>query len=255
MSKIFDALRRAEEERRKRAAASRETTAVPERRETRIRPVRGEFDGFPEDFFRQLGILRNSIDSSLEGKPKKSLLFTSATPSEGTTTVSTSFARMLALQGEGRVLLCEMNASSPSFRQIFSLSNEAGITDYFSGGRSLASIAHSTTDGNLDVVHVGKQDPAIIQIHLKRVFPALVKEALGVYDAVIFDAPSVVSSPETPRMSAYVDGVVLIVHAGRTKREVVQRSMDAIVRFDGNVIGVVLNRKKYYIPDFLYKRI
>jgi Mrp family chromosome partitioning ATPase len=56
-------------------------------------------------------------------------------------------------------------------------------------------------------------------------------------------------------MCAYVDGVVMVVQAGKTKREVVQRSMDAIARYEGNILGVILNRKKYYIPGFLYKRI
>jgi protein-tyrosine kinase len=49
--------------------------------------------------------------------------------------------------------------------------------------------------------------------------------------------------------------VVLVVQSGKTKREVVQRSLDMIAQFDGDVLGVVLNRKKYYIPDFIYRRL
>ena len=56
-------------------------------------------------------------------------------------------------------------------------------------------------------------------------------------------------------MTAFVDGVVLVVQAERTKREVVQRSMESIANFQGNILGVVLNRKKYYIPEFLYRRV
>jgi Mrp family chromosome partitioning ATPase len=72
---------------------------------------------------------------------------------------------------------------------------------------------------------------------------------------VLVDAPPIVGSPEAPPMAAIVDGVVLVVKSGKTKREVVQRSLDMIAQFDGNVLGVVLNRKKYYIPDFIYRRL
>jgi len=255
VSEMFDALKRAEEERRKQAGR---TEAGPEP-EVRAQSEAGTFDprmdGFPSSLLRELGILENSIDTSLKGKKRKTLIFTSAVSNEGTTTLGVSYAKLLALKGEGRVLVCEMNARNPVFRKIFAVGDGAGLADYFAGSKNLASITHNTSEMNLDMVHAGGADPAFIQIHLQRVFPRLVEEAAATYDTVIFDAPAVVSSPETPPMCAYVDGVVVVVQAGKTKREVVQRSLDAIVRYEGNVLGIILNRKKYYIPGFLYKRI
>jgi len=182
-------------------------------------------------------------------------VFTSAVSGEGATTIGSNFARLLALQGGGRVLLCEMNARNPIFKNLFTLNNDLGITDFFSGERNLPSIVHSTREANLDVIPIGKEDPALIQIHLQNVFPELVRQAAAIYETVIFDAPAIVSSPETAPMVSQVDGVVLVVHSGKTKREVVQRSIETIHRSDGNVLGIILNRKKYYIPEFLYKRI
>ena len=63
------------------------------------------------------------------------------------------------------------------------------------------------------------------------------------------------TAPETPAMTALVDSVVLVVRAGQTKREVVTRALESIDHFDGKVAGIVLNRKKYYIPEFLYRRL
>jgi capsular exopolysaccharide synthesis family protein len=255
VSKIFDALRRAEEERRKQASRAQAEPVV----EGKAQPETGGFEpqvnGFPKSLLRELGILENSIDTSLKDRKKKTLIFTSAVSSEGTTTISVSYAKLLALKGEGRILVCEMNARSPVFKELFAVSNGAGVSDYFTGARNLASLVHTTSAGNLDMMHVGQVDPAFIQIHLQRVFPKLVEEAAATYDTVIFDTPAVASSPETAPMCAYVDGVVMVVQAGKTKREVVQRSLDAIARYDGNVLGIILNRKKYYIPGFLYKRI
>jgi Mrp family chromosome partitioning ATPase len=95
----------------------------------------------------------------------------------------------------------------------------------------------------------------VIQLHLNAVFPRMLEEALKTYDTVVIDAPPVISAPETPPMAGFVDGVVLVVQAGKTKREVVLRALQSLANFKGRVLGVVLNRKRYYIPEFIYKRI
>ena len=104
-------------------------------------------------------------------------------------------------------------------------------------------------------MHVGVADATQIQIHLEREFPHLMQEALKSYDTVIIDAPPIVLSPETPPLAPFVDGVVLVVHSGRTKRETIDRSIKQIRQFQGRVLGVVLNRKRYYIPRFIYRRL
>jgi len=209
----------------------------------------------PGEFFRQLGILRNSIDVAFAGKTKRTILFASSMSGEGTTTIATNFAKVLALQGRERVLICEMNARNPKFPDVFSTNGDAGVTEYFSDSSELTGFVQTSEADDLGVLHVGRQDATIIQLHLNQVFPRMLEESLRNYDTVIIDAPPILNSPETAPMTAFVDGVVIVVQAGKTKREVVSRSMESIKKFEGNVLGVVLNRKKYYIPDFLYRRI
>jgi Mrp family chromosome partitioning ATPase len=200
-------------------------------------------------------MLRNAIEVALAGKQKKSLLFTSAMEEEGTTTIAAGFARLLALGSRERVLLCEMNARAPSFSSVFSASDGAGATDYFVSDASLQSLVQKSDQDGLDLLYVGRQDATVIQLNLKRGFPRLLEEALRTYDTVVIDAPPVITYPETPPMTAFVDGVVMVVHAGKTKREVVLRAFQSIAGFEGTVLGVVLNRKRYHIPSFLYRRI
>lgn len=113
----------------------------------------------------------------------------------------------------------------------------------------------SGREGAFDVIHVGEHEPTKIQLYLDRVFPKLLEAARRRYDTILVDAPPVVGSPETPPLSSFVDGVVIVIQCGRTKREVVRRSLNMIEQFEGKVIGLVLNRKKYFIPDFIYRRI
>ncbi len=210
---------------------------------------------FSDELHRQLGMLRNAIEVELAGKTKRVILFTSSMPGEGTTTIAANFAKVLALQGNERVLVCEMNARRPAFSEVFSTNGESGITEYFASGNGLAQLVQRTETDGLGVLHFGHQDATIIQLHLKQVFPRLLAEALKSFDTIIVDAPPVLSSPETPPMAEFVDGVVMVVHSGKTKREAVARAIESIKNFNGKMLGVVLNRKRYYIPGFIYRRI
>lgn len=272
MSKMFDALRRAEAERRRKSEAdstapmqenhARIGGVVPGNSVVRPGPRRVETtpappgrDAVPEEFLRELGILRNSIETALGGSQKRSIMFTSSSHGEGTTTLAMNYARMVSAHGHSRVLLVEVNARRPSLFWRLGLSDHEGVTDYFESDRRLSSVVQTVGLLGVDVIHIGQRDPAKIQLHLEKAFPELIQEALRDYDTVIVDAPPAVLSPETPPMTFSVDGVVLVVLCGRTKREIVQRSLGMIAQFQGKVLGIVLNRKKYYIPEFIYRRL
>jgi Mrp family chromosome partitioning ATPase len=285
MSKMFDALKRAESERRRKQEEStplpHEPASAPVRDTSSVatapvpatapRPWRETpapvvpaapvpMDAtpvlaFPRELLRELGILRNSIESRLEKRTGRVLMFTSAMHGEGVTTLALGYARLLAMHHEHRVLLVELNARTPALAARLGLSNPEGVTHYFAMRRALSALTSRPAGESFDVIHVGVPDPTQIQINLERAFPHMVEEALRSYDTVIVDAPPVVVCPETPPLSPFVDGAVLVVHSGRTKRETVERSVKQIQQFQGRVLGVVLNRKRYYIPFFIYKRL
>lgn len=258
MSKMFDDLRRAEEQRKNAQGEGVDEAQTP----IEVRPAEpakppdpAALNGMPDEFVRELGVLRNSLDKLLSQRKKKALVFTSSSHGEGTTTLVTNFARLLAVQSGERILLLEMNARKPSLFWKMGLKSEVGVTHFLSQQVPFSAIVQKSAGGAFDVAHVGEKDPAKIQLHLDRLYPKLLEEATAAYDTVLVDAPPVVGSPETPPVTAHADGVVLVVQSGRTKREIVSRSLEMIELFDGNVLGVILNRKKYYIPEFIYRRI
>ena len=261
MSKMFDSLRRAEASRKRKLA---QTSSEPDK--PTIEPVRSlepavnpadptGLEGFPESFLGELGMLKNSLESATGAAGKRSLLFASSSAGEGTTTIVSSFARLLSIQTGENVLLVEMNARKPSFHWKLGLNSQFGVTHFLDGRQPLEAIVQPVPNGSFDVVHVGESDPVKIQINLDRTFPLLLQTALQRYDTVLVDAPPVIGSPEVPPMASAVDGVVIVVRAGKTKREIVQRSLEMVGQFEGQVLGLVLNRKKYYIPDFIYRRL
>jgi protein-tyrosine kinase len=274
MSKMFDSLRRAEEARKRllsqqeatqtgpvqsaesvQSAEQAKPTIDPPPNLEPVSPDLGQLAGYPEEFLRELGVLKNSLESILGKGKKQALMFVGSTRGEGTTTIVSSYAKLLSLQEQQKILLIEMNARHPSLAHKLGLTSHLGVTSFFDGDRTLDSLVQDTRQGSFKVITIGQNDPVKVQLHLDRMFPVLLKTALQRFDTVLIDAPPVVGSPETPPLSAHVDGVVVVVHTGKTKREVVQRSLKMIGQSDGKVLGVILNRKRYYIPDFIYRRI
>jgi Mrp family chromosome partitioning ATPase len=283
---MFDALRRAESERRRRQSGESPQAAVPMSRpvarehaatppaprEHTVTPpaprnaprdaanvthadVASSEGSFPGEMLRELGILRNALESRLEKKTGRVLMFTSAMHEEGVTSLAVAYTRLLAMHGDQRIVLIELNARTPALAARLGLPGREGVTHYFTAQRPFASLAQRPVHERFDVVHVGEPDATLIQINLERGFPRLLEDALRAYDTVVIDAPPVVVCPETPPLAPFVDGTILVVHCGRTKRETVDRSIKQIQQFQGQVLGVVLNRKRYYIPDFIYRRL
>jgi len=261
VSKMFDSLRRAEASRKRKLSRS-----SPEPDKPTIEPLpslepamspadTAQLEGFPDGFLGELGMLKNSLESASGDAGKRSLLFASSSTGEGTTTIVSSFARLLSIQTDEKVLLVEMNARNPSLRWKLGLNSQFGVTHFLDGRQPLEAIVQPAPQGSFDVVHVGESDPVKIQVNLDRTFPLLLRAALQRYDTVLVDAPPVIGAPEVPPMASAVDGVVIVVRAGKTKREIVQRSLEMIEQFEGQVLGLVLNRKKHYIPDFIYRRL
>ena len=75
------------------------------------------------------------------------------------------------------------------------------------------------------------------------------------YSFVLIDAAPPLDAPETGPLGAGTDGVVLVVRASRLRREVVQRAVQHLTKARCRVLGVILNDRRYPIPDFLYRRI
>ncbi len=75
------------------------------------------------------------------------------------------------------------------------------------------------------------------------------------YDYVVLDAPPVHGSPECRVLCAKVDGVVLVIESGKTTRSVALSAKKQLEDAGGKLLGVILNKKKNYIPEFIYRLI
>ena len=254
MSKIFDALRKAE---------SNKSGSPRNKREVRVRREGLEdtestfLRGVDENFKRGLRNLRNSIDSELRNSDSRVIMFTSAVAGEGKTTIVAFLARMLALGETDRVLLVDCAVVNPEIHTLFGLENDRGILDYLSGTVPFEEVIRNVDEGVLDIVTTGKRRGADITQPLfnSERMSTFIKATREMYDYVLIDTSAVMDAPETPIIGSYATGSVIVVQSGKTKREVIKRAMLMIEKLGGRFLGTVLNRKKYYIPEFIYRRV
>jgi len=251
MSKIYDALKKAERGggrfRRKRTVAKRSGSS-------RAKLL---FHNIDEDLRRSMLHLKNSIDSALKSKESRVVMFTSASQGEGKTTIAASLSRIIALGETDKVLLVDCSVQNPNLHRLFGVENDRGILDLLADGLKLADVVKPVDEGILDVITTGQaRDTEVMQpMFASDRMEAFIKESREIYDYVFIDTSAVIDAPETPIIGSFVDGIILVIFTGKTKREVIKRAIMMLEKLDGQVIGTVLNRKKYYIPDFLYKRV
>jgi Mrp family chromosome partitioning ATPase len=77
----------------------------------------------------------------------------------------------------------------------------------------------------------------------------------AVFDYTLIDCPSIKDSYEAAMLAPGVDGVVLVVEADRTKRDQIQRAQQTIEMANGNLLGLVLNKRRYVVPRWLYRKL
>lgn len=250
MSKISEALDKADRERRKSEgeAAEKAGTGVTE-------PGPSLSAGTPNAVRRELGIMRNLVESQLPSRKSRSLLLTSATPEEGVSTITANFARALAEDPLISVLVADTYPENAVQHSLFNLENRIGFVEFARGDAKLEEIIQSTERANLCVVTSGVATGGMFQLAGTERVAAFVKSLQPRFNYLLFDAPPVLLYPETSILGSHVDGVLLVVRALTTRREAIARARDTLVKSGCNVIGVVLNRYKYSIPEFVYRRV
>jgi capsular exopolysaccharide synthesis family protein len=254
VSKIYDALRRAERGKKdsKSGKKKRGAKAVPD---TKIHDLK--LLSLDENFRRSLVTLRNSIDSEMKQTASRIIMFTSAVQGEGKTTIAASLGRVLAIGETEKILLVDLAVTDPQLHELFGVTNEKGIVEYLAGKAELKDVVHSLDQGVLDLIPAGlfksgeMAQPLFNSERMAQFIDAVADE----YDYVLIDAPAILEVPETAIIGSYVGGVVMVIHSGKTRREVVKRAIQMVEKLDGKLIGTILNKKKYYIPEFIYRRV
>jgi tyrosine-protein kinase len=161
---------------------------------------------------------------------------TSPCAGEGRTTTAINTARALLRASQRRVVLVDAHLRSPAVARALGLLSGVGLADVVAGSATLAD-ALTAADG-LTVLPAGAtRDPAaaIASPRLREILA----ELAGRFDAVIVDTAPVLPLADVPTLAAALDGLLLVLRAGRTRRDLLRLAVDALP--PDRLLGCVLN--------------
>jgi polysaccharide biosynthesis transport protein len=196
--------------------------------------------------------LRTSLLLSSAGQPPKTILVTSSQPSEGKTTTAVNTAVMLAQTG-AEVLIVDCDLRRPRVHAHFGVGNTPGLTNYLAGDSDLDSVLQVNEKlPQLKLLTSGPIPPNPAELLGSNEMRKLLSELGDRFTHIIIDSPPAISFTDASVLSTLVDGVMLVVHGGRSSRAVVRRAKQQLVDVGANIFGIVLNNVKLEPQDYYY---
>ena len=183
--------------------------------------------------------LRSNIEYSSFDDEYRAIVVTSSVPGEGKSTTSGNLALSLAQSGN-KVLLVDCDMRKPSIHKKFKISNISGTAELLLRKESFEDVANCYNE-NLTIITAGKIPPNPSEMLSSRAMTAFIKEMKKEFKYIILDTPPLQAVTDAQVLSTKADGVLLVVRAGSTKREMVLNSVDLIKKVHGKIIGTVLN--------------
>ena len=194
--------------------------------------------------------LRTSLLLSVAGGEPKLILLTSATPSEGKTTVSINLACVLA-QRNVRVLIIDADLRRPTVHHRFGLNGKIGLTSVLTGSVNLEDAIQTLPEiPQLDVLVSGPVPPFPTEMLGSETMRQLLERCKGIYTHIVMDSPPLLSVTDSVVLARDADAVVMIVRHGKSSKHAMRRARDLLVRSGAPVTGIVLNAVDLNSPEY-----
>jgi non-specific protein-tyrosine kinase len=185
--------------------------------------------------------VRTNLTFAALDDPIGALVVTSAAPGEGKSIVIANLAVAMA-QGQRKTLLVDADLRRPALHEVFSIPNERGLTSMILEEGSLDDppTADVGVEG-LAVLPSGPLPPNPADILGSRRMRAAIAKLREHAEIVLFDAPPVIAATDAAVLGTQVDGVLLVVQSGRTRRDHALRAKELLERVHVRVVGAVLS--------------
>jgi non-specific protein-tyrosine kinase len=188
--------------------------------------------------------LRTSIQFLGLDRTVQTILVTSPGPEEGKSTTLANLAVTFAEAGR-EVLAVDCDLRRPSLHQIFELPNENGLTAVMREEKTLDEVILATEVSHLRLLPSGPLPPNPSELLGSPRMDRIIESLRSLAEIILFDSPPTIAVTDAAVLGAKVDGVLLVISAGKTKRDHAVRAKALLQKGNANVLGVVLNNVKF----------
>jgi protein-tyrosine kinase len=198
--------------------------------------------------------LHHQVEALLSRSSNKMIQFMGTRRGEGVSTLVREFAKVAVERHGKSVLVLDAAYQDPGRRININVTCEYGWLDLLKEGELVDKAFFRVGDSNLYFAPISVQAsmvPPTKDLSASIQFWDKLKEK---FDLILIDSSSDVNTSESVAISRNVDGVILVVEAEKTRRKTLKNIKTRIDANGGTIIGVIFNKRKYYIPEYIYKK-
>ena len=195
--------------------------------------------------------LRTSVLMSTAGRRPKKILVTSGQPGEGKTTTVINTALSLAQLGAS-VLIIDCDLRKPTAHKAFDVDYSRGLSLYLSSDEEVEGLIQELEKPNLWLLPCGPPPPNPAELISSDRMKEMLRTVSDKYDHILIDSPPLMNVVDSVIISTLVDGVILVVHGGKSTREVLRKSRQELSNVGAKIFGVVLNNMDMRGDNYYY---
>jgi capsular exopolysaccharide synthesis family protein len=205
-------------------------------------------NSFESEAFRRLRVNflthnHGNPDTASSLIPLHTLLFTSAEPKEGKSTITASLGFSLAQAGIS-TLIIDTDLRKPTLQKIFGLPNDVGLSEVLQGKVNLLDAIQQISQPGLGILTSGSLPPAPTELLSQKLTAELLRELGEQFDMVLIDSPAFLAVTDASVLIPRVDGVVLVVRRTEAHQDEVEETCRQLEKLNANLLGVVINNAK-----------
>ncbi|MBI5577880.1 MAG: CpsD/CapB family tyrosine-protein kinase [Deltaproteobacteria bacterium] len=207
---------------------------------------------FPSEPFEKM---KATLISLYRHEDIKTVLLVGTDHGGGCSTTAIGLASSLAKGLFQKVLLIDANLRTPDLHNRFRLEKSEQKFDLSNAGDSGSAGLKKAGYGNLFITTCACSTPTPVEILASSKFGDFLQNARTQFDFILIDGSPIPRFSDSLLLARQVDGVVVVVEAGKTSRQVALAAKQALENAGARILGVVLNKRNYFIPGWLYKRL
>ncbi len=190
------------------------------------------------------------LQNSQKGAEMKSVLVTSALTGEGKSTVCSFLGVTASLKKGLKTLIIDADLRLPTIHKLFGLTVNPGLSEILALGAEPKKTIRKTRVAGLDILTAGAHGGNPTEVFDSEAIGRLVDEMKFYYDIILIDCSPILPVSDPMLLASKVDGVLMVVKAGETQKEVAQRALAIIDPEKNNILGVVLNNMNHTLPYY-----
>lgn len=194
--------------------------------------------------------LLHKLLTAREEPPLKSLMVSSAMLSEGKSTVCSFLGITAALHKGMKTLVIDCDLRRPSIHKAFAMERDRGLAEILEEAFSPRDAVRKTSIDKLDLITCGRYNDTPTALFDAEAIGTLVEEMKFYYDLVLLDAAPALPVSDPMLLAPKVDGIVMVIKAGVTQKEVTERAVNILDPNRNRILGVVLNNMDNALPHY-----